>query len=891
MTRTGPIFGCGAMLAFAICFIPAAPAQARITRIQITAVESPTFGRYSWPGVGQYEKIVGKAFGEVDPTGPLNSVIVDIGLAPRNMKGYVEYSFDFYILKPIDLTKGAHKVMYEPPNRGGKTWTGLGRVSGGVTNDPGSTITDSTVLANSFLMPRGYTMVWSGWDFAAGTSTANFNTTITLPIAKYPDGSTITGPAFEYIVSPGASYQLNYPAATLDKSQATLTHHVHLGDAPAVVPSSGWTYNAAGTAISLVGSSFLANDIYEFSYTAKDPTVNGLGFAAIRDWNAWLRYELSDDSGTANPLAGDITRIYTEIVSQPGRLLNDFRHLGFNQAENGKKVFDGMMQWIAAGDGINMNYRFSQPGRTERNRQDHLFVEGVFPFANVMTHDPISGKTDSRYAKCEASGTCPFGAEIYSANEYWVKAASLLHTDPTGTVDLPDSPFTRNYFISSHQHGTGNGASRGACQQSQNPLNSAPVQRALFIALDDWTNGILPPPSRVPRLDNGTLVPPLPQSGMGFPDIPDPFTQLNHTPNGLVTYTGLKTTRYLFDYGPNFYETGIATINPPVIDVRTPAQSTYQDNPANGPIYPSFIPKTDGDGNDIAGVRLVDVTVPLATYTGWALRAGAQANDGCEGSGQMIPFAATAADRATNDPRQAVGGERYPSYGNYYHKISAALDRMVADRLMLPEDVNSEFNRLISNGLARGVPVNNPPIANCQNVTVATPPSTCSAAASVDNGSFDPDKDPFVVTQTPAGPYPLGATAVSLKATDEFDSAASCAATVTVVDRTPPGISKMTASPNVLWPPNHKMVAVSLGVSVADACDANVASSCRIVSVSSNEGSAADSQITGRMTASLRAERSGKGDRVYNVAVTCTDASKNSSTGTVAVTVPHDQGN
>ena len=165
----------------------------------------------------------------------------------------------------------------------------------------------------------------------------------------------------------------------------TLTHRVHLDDTPVVIPASGWAYNATGTSINLVPAGSGANDIYEFSYTAKDPSVNGLGFAAIRDWNAWLRYETVDDFSNPNPLAGDITRIYTEVVSQPGRLLNDFRHLGFNQAENGRKVFDGMMQWIAAGDGINMNYRFSQPGRTERNRQEHLYVEGVFPFANVTT--------------------------------------------------------------------------------------------------------------------------------------------------------------------------------------------------------------------------------------------------------------------------------------------------------------------------------------------------------------------------------------------------------------------------------------------------------------------------------------------------------------------------
>src|SRR4051812_15691818 len=198
------------------------------------------------------------------------------------------------------------------------------------------------------------------------------------------------------------------------------------------------------------------------------------------------------------------------------------------------------MQWIAAGDGINMNYRFSQPGRTERNRQDHLFVEGVFPFANVMLTDHLTGKTDSRYKKCEETNTCPLGVEIYSANEYWVKAASLLHTNTVATIDLPDSPYTRNYLISSHQHGTGNAGTdanpnRGACQQRLNPLDSAPIQRALFIALDEWTNGKAPPTSRVPRLDDGTLVAP---RDTGFPtNIPDAFR-----PGMFVTYTGLKTT-------------------------------------------------------------------------------------------------------------------------------------------------------------------------------------------------------------------------------------------------------------------------------------------------------------------------------------------------------------
>ncbi|HVZ30327.1 MAG TPA: alpha/beta hydrolase domain-containing protein, partial [Asticcacaulis sp.] len=479
----------GALLAL----IVATPTQARVTKIVITGRQNPAFGGYAWPGVGQYERISGKAYGELDPTDPKNAVIVDLALAPRNAKGLVEYAFDFYLLKPIDLSHGNHKLVYEPPNRGGKTIGTLNRGVGG--NDPGS-VTDTTLLQNAFLMPQGYSLSFSGWDAAAGNNTANFNTTVTLPVAKNPDGSMITGPSYEYIVTGGTSYALTYPAATLDQSTATLTHRVHLDDAPQVVPVTGWAYNVEGTAIHLLpeGTPFVANDIYEFRYTAKDPTVNGIGLAAVRDWNAFLRYATQDDFGMPNPMAGDITRIYTETVSQPGRMLNDFRYYGFNQDEAGRKVFDGMLQWIAAGDGINLNQRWSQPGRTERNRQDHLYQEGRFPFADVTTTDPITGRTDGRLARCEASHTCPLAMEIYSANEYWVKAASLMSTDPTGTHDLPDSPYTRLYLISSHQHGTGNATRAGVCQQLQNPLDSAPVQRALFMAMDEWsTKGTLPP--------------------------------------------------------------------------------------------------------------------------------------------------------------------------------------------------------------------------------------------------------------------------------------------------------------------------------------------------------------------------------------------------------------
>ncbi len=681
--------GVAALLATGVLSV-APDAHARITQIQILK-RAPAFGGYAFPGVGPYEVITGIATGEVNPANPQNALITDIQLAtPKNANGTVGYQHNFYMLKPLDLNKGNRKMMYEPPNRGGKTYQTLNNTPSG-TNDPAA-LTDAAVLKDSFLWTRGYTTVWSGWEHNLGPLNS-LPATAFFPTAKGPGITTITGPSYEYIVTNGtaATFTLAYAAASGNQGapDAVLTHRVHLNDPPQTVPNSGWAYTDGNrTAIKLTTGNFVNNDIYEFSYIAKDPIVNGLGLAAIRDFNSFLRYSTQDDLGTSNPIFGYVDRIYTETSSQPGRTLNDFVHLGFNEDENHKKVFDGMMQWIAAGDGLNMNYRWSQTKRTNRNRQELLYLEGLYPFANVPTFDPISNTSDWRYKKCEETNTCPLAMEFYSANEYWVKAGSLMSTDPTGTEDLPDHPLTRLYLLSSKQHGgAGNPASKGSCQQFLNPLDSAPVQRAMWTDLDEWsTRGVRPPNSQVPKLRDGTLVPPLPQSGVGFPSIPG------------VTYTGLKTTRYRLNYGPSFYQTFIPTINPPVI---TPP---YEDNPANGPIYPSFVPKTDSDGNDIAGIRLPELVVPLATYTGWALRSGVWANDGCEASGQYIPFAATMAARlAAGDPRPSVQ-ERYPSYGLYRTQVIKAVDDLVRNRFLICDDTQDIVTRLLQAGLTAGVP-------------------------------------------------------------------------------------------------------------------------------------------------------------------------------------------
>ncbi len=145
-------------------------------------------------------------------------------------------------------------------------------------------------------------MVWTGWDFAAGTDNSNFVSTIKrCRWRRMPDGSSITGPAYEYIVMGNGTtktYTLNYAAASAEQTKATLTWRHHLDDVPQAVAATGWAYtDATNSAIKLLPdtSAFAANDIYEFSYTAKDPTVNGVGFAAVRDINSFLRYAAADD--------------------------------------------------------------------------------------------------------------------------------------------------------------------------------------------------------------------------------------------------------------------------------------------------------------------------------------------------------------------------------------------------------------------------------------------------------------------------------------------------------------------------------------------------------------------------------------------------------------------
>jgi alpha/beta hydrolase family protein len=656
---------CLSLTGVVLCAAP--PAHARITQVVISATE-PAFGGKSFGAVGAYEHISGHIAGEVDPKDPLNAIIVDIGLAPKNPNGMVTYSTDFQILRPADRTKGNKRLVYELTNRGRTAL--LQTLNDSRTGNDTESAGDA---GNGFLMRQGYVVLESGWDFSAPRNGKLFTTTV--PVAKNPDGSAITGlNTEEFVIDKGATpalQRLTYPAAGADKSKASLTVRRNYDDAPVSVPADGWDYvDAKLNAVKLTSGnfggpgSFGPTALYEFTYEAKDPVVAGLGFAAVRDLATFLRNAKADDSGTPNPVAGDVQYVYSFCSSQPCRTMHDFVQLGFNRPESAAgaaKAFDGVLNWKAGGSGLFMNYRFSQPVRTHRQHIGRWTPEYQFPFADMKVTDTVTGKTDWRLRRCEDGGTCPKIFEANSSNEYWAKASSIMQTDSEGRdLDLTAAANVRYYLLASMPHGSGNGP--GICAQPRNPMQPNAVLRALLTDLDAWvTAGTAPPANQMPRVAEGTLVPPLPQEGYasdyGFPRIPG------------VVYNGAHHTGDLWDFGPGF-DKGFISVLPPK---RT------------GTPYPVFVPKADADGNDIAGIRIPDVAVPVATYTGWALRADGL--DGCDANGQKIAFAKTKAARlAAGDPRPSLE-ERYGDHAAYVERVKAAARALKDEQFLLEEDV------------------------------------------------------------------------------------------------------------------------------------------------------------------------------------------------------------
>ncbi len=634
-----------------------AMSEARVTRIEITRSEPFAAGQ-PFGNAGAYERIIGRFHGELDPAQPLNAVIVDLDKAPRNARGMVEYSSDFYILKPVDLAKGNGALLYDVNNRGNKRALAQFN-SAPSSNDPSS----AEHAGNGFLMRHGFTVVWSGW-IPGLPATSNLR--IEVPVATTAAGPIEQMVWDEVLANDSKTVQgrLTFRATTTDKSKATLYVRNRNSEAPTVVPPEQWEFVDAGTFRLLpAGTPFRIGAIYQLVYKAANPPVSGIGFAATRDLVSFLRHADADDTGAANPLAAGgrpaIGRALAHGTSQSGRYLRDFVYLGFNEDEASRIVFDGINPHVATAR-TSLNYRFGQPNRIVQTGHGFLYYPGAtFPFAYETQTDPFTGASDGILARCSARGNCPKVIHTNSSTEYWQTGQSLVTTDAMGRRDSTPPDNVRIYHLAgTHHTGAGTSIPTGICAMPPDHVDYRPVLRAALVALDRWVkDGTPPPASRYPRIADGTLVEKTAPAGA----IPG-FT-LAKGPNPKIR----------LDYGPNFGK-GIVDKALPVVLKET---------------YPVLVPKVDSDGNETSGIRLPDITVPTGTATGWNVRAAdaGAAGELCYLQGSFVPFAKTKAEReARGDPRPSLA-ERYRDGADYAEKVRAAAAALEQDGYLLQEDV------------------------------------------------------------------------------------------------------------------------------------------------------------------------------------------------------------
>jgi hypothetical protein len=684
--------------ALAVALLSAADACAKITRIEITRVE-PAFGGENFDPVGPYERVIGKAYGEVDPKDPLNAIIQDIELAPRNARGSVEYVTDIDILRPKDAAKGNGVLFFNIVNRGNKG--GLFSFNAGI---PPSLNDINAVLSpgDGFMMREGYTVVWFGWQ--ADVLPGGNRVTLKVPVAKNADGSPVTGvvraeliartgPAKTLNLSSGWFTQLthaSYPTANSDNRTPldedflpTLTVRGKQREPRVAIPNGEWSFGACpeggepakdDTKI-CYQAGFEPGKLYELIYRAKDPLVLGLGLAATRDLASFLKHDEKDEAGTANPVYRQGAKALIMGSSQSGRFIRTFLHLGFNQDEAKRIAYDAAYPHIG-GALIPVNVRFGQPGRGWGDQVDHLFPAYDFPFSYARQNDPFTNREQGLLDRCAATNTCPRIFHVATALEIWEGRQSLGLTDPLGQFDVADPENVRTYIMASTQHAVASLPLRreepfGFCQQQPNPNPQVWTMRALLSALTLWVKDNKPPPaSVVPTIADRTLVAP---DQVRFPPIPANVYGGVNRPE--ARFLAVHNPLHLLDFGKLYRaadSSGIITREPPRVSAAQ---------------YAVLVPQVDRDGNDIAGIRSLHLQVPIGTYTGWNLgRAGFFENGFCSLSGSFIPFAATKEERRkTNDPRLSIE-ERYPSKDAYVAAVTAAAFKLVEQRFLLPAD-------------------------------------------------------------------------------------------------------------------------------------------------------------------------------------------------------------
>ena len=692
-----PISNCVTALALLLV----TSAEARVERVEVLSRSDVLEGK-AFGDAGAYEKIVGKIHFAVKPEAAPNKLIVDLDKATRNAAGEVEFAADFYILKPKEAERSNGSVLLEIPNRGGKGLLAIMQGGKG-SRDPAT----EEEFGDGFLMRRGVTVAWLGWqwdvreeaglmrlyapvarerEFVDGLNRKKTpNAQRQTPNAELEEKTTGKEKLITGLVR--ADFMVNekmeqHPLGHLIGGNIGGTeYYAWHGDDPAnvltvrdapmakrrTIPRKDWGFVGSTAAKSEPGprtirlnGGFEPGRIYEVVYRARDPAIAGLGFAAVRDFASYLKQE-------KNELA-PAQRIYAAGISQSGRFLRHFLYEGFNADEAGQQAVDGMFVHVAGAGMGSFNHRFAQPSRDAQPTTALFYPTDIFPFADTPETDPVTGQTAGLLDRAKAARVLPKIFYTNTSYEYWSRAASLIHTSPDGKRDLPVMDNVRIYALAGLQH-----FSRSFPPARDNELPSAhlpnpnPVRwfwRAFFVAMDDWVRaGTAPPESRYPKLADKTLVT---REEVKFPKIRG------------VTLPERVHEALRLDFGPQ-WKKRIITKQPPAV----------------GKPFPIFVPQVDPDGNDLGGVRLPQLDVPLATYTGWNLRdpTTGMAAERVSFLGSWFPFARSRSTaEEAGDSRRPLD-ERYKSRDEYLQKFSEATNKLVGDRFLLKEDADALVRR------------------------------------------------------------------------------------------------------------------------------------------------------------------------------------------------------
>jgi hypothetical protein len=595
---------------------------------------------------GSYQRISGRVHFGLKPSLAANRIVRDLDQAQLNSSGEAECSADFSILQPTDPNKGNRTILFEVSNRGGKGMLSRFNLARG-GNDFG----------DQWVMKQGFTLVWLGWEWDIPASNAS---ALHFQAPHYHAGASADGVVRSEFTPEKSVTTMPLGDRTQDAIPVAKAIALYarngLDGTPRQIAAANYSLSASGQALEMPGG-FEAGMLYEFVYQGKDPVVTGAGLAAVRDFVSYLKYggELPGWAG-ARPNA---TLAIGFGISQSGRWLREFVYDGFNADESGRKVFDGVWADVAGAGRGSFNFRYAQPSRDGWPYLNVFYPTDLFPFTDTAETDPLTGKTASLLDRARTAGVQPKLFLTNDSSEYWGRAASLVHVTADGKHDAALSPETRIYFIAGAQHTPGAlPIARRGTVNNVDVVDHRPVQRALLADLAAWVqDGVAPPASVYPRLADGQLTD---LAGLKFPKL-----------EGVQTPPHPRVARRL-DFGPDFESRGVITIEPPKVTGT----------------FPLLLPQVDGDGIDLGGVRLPEVAVPLATVTGWNLRAPERgaAMELAEFYGSIFPLEMSKEARAkAHDPRPSIA-ERYAGREDYLKRVTAAADELVKRRFVLAQD-------------------------------------------------------------------------------------------------------------------------------------------------------------------------------------------------------------